>query len=58
MREMIENGYIYIATPPLYLVRKGKQAKYAWDDKERDGYIDEMKGSEVNPVSMFNDIKV
>ena len=45
MREMIENGYIYIATPPLYLVRKGKQAKYAWDDKERDGYIDEMKGS-------------
>ena len=45
MREMIENGYIYIATPPLYLVRKGKQAKYAWDDKERDGFIDEMKGS-------------
>ena len=45
MREMIENGYIYIATPPLYLVRKGKRAKYAWDDKERDGYIDKMKGS-------------
>ena len=45
MREMIENGYIYIATPPLYLVRKGKQAKYAWDDKERDGLIDSMKGS-------------
>ena len=45
MREMIENGYIYIATPPLYLVRKGKQAKYAWDDNERDRYIDEMKGS-------------
>jgi DNA gyrase subunit B len=45
MREMIENGYIYIATPPLYLVKKGKQAKYAWDDKERDGLIDSMKGS-------------
>jgi DNA gyrase subunit B len=45
MREMIENGYIYIATPPLYLVRKGKQAKYAWDDKERDSLIDSMKGS-------------
>ncbi len=45
MREMIENGYIYIATPPLYLVRKGKQAKYAWDDKERDEHIDKMKGA-------------
>ena len=45
MREMIENGYIYIATPPLYLVKKGKQAKYAWDDKERDAYINDMKGA-------------
>ena len=45
MREMIENGYIYIATPPLYLVKKGKQAKYAWDDKERDTYINDMKGA-------------
>jgi len=45
MREMIENGYIYIATPPLYLVKKGKQAKYAWDDKERDELISALKGS-------------
>ena len=45
MREMIENGYIYIATPPLYLVKKGKQAKYAWDDKERDTFINDMKGA-------------
>ena len=45
MREMIENGYIYIATPPLYLVKKGKQAKYAWDDKERDTYVNGMKGA-------------
>jgi len=45
MREMIENGYIYIATPPLYLVRKGKQANYAWDDKERDKHIEKMKGA-------------
>ena len=45
MREMIENGYIYIATPPLYLVKKGKQAKYAWDDKERDTYVNDMKGA-------------
>jgi len=45
MKEMIDNGYIYIATPPLYLVKKGKQAKYAWDDNQRDILIQQMKGS-------------
>ncbi|MDG2343055.1 MAG: DNA topoisomerase (ATP-hydrolyzing) subunit B [Flavobacteriales bacterium] len=45
MKELIENGYLYIATPPLYLVRKGKQAKYAWDDNQREQYINEMKGA-------------
>ena len=35
MKELIENGYLYIATPPLYLIKKGKQAKYAWDDKQK-----------------------
>jgi DNA gyrase subunit B len=45
MKEMIEHGYIYIATPPLYLVKKGKQAKYAWNEKQRDEYVLEMKGN-------------
>ena len=45
MKELIENGYLYIATPPLYLVKKGKQAKYAWDDKEREQHVQGMKGS-------------
>ena len=45
MKELIENGYLYIATPPLYLIKKGKQAKYAWDDKQRKDYVDQMKGS-------------
>ena len=35
MKEMIELGHIYIATPPFYLVRKGKEEKYAWTDEER-----------------------
>ena len=45
MKELIESGYLYIATPPLYLIKKGKQAKYAWDDKQRKDYVDQMKGS-------------
>jgi len=36
MKELIENGYIYIATPPLYLVKKGSKQVYAWSDDERD----------------------
>jgi len=36
MREMVEQGYIYIATPPLYLVKKGAKKEYAWDDDQRD----------------------
>ncbi len=45
MKELIELGYIYIATPPLYLVKKGQKSEYAWNDDQRDKYIQEMKGS-------------
>ena len=45
MKELIEKGYLYIATPPLYLVKKGKQAKYAWNDDQRDQLVNKMKGS-------------
>ena len=36
MKELIEAGYIYIATPPLYLVKKGQKKEYAWNDDQRD----------------------
>ena len=36
MKELIESGYVYIATPPLYLVKKGVKKSYAWDDDQRD----------------------
>ena len=45
MKELIEKGYLYIATPPLYLVKKGKQAKYAWNDDQRDQLVNQLKGS-------------
>jgi DNA gyrase subunit B len=36
MRELIEGGNIYIATPPLYLIKKGSRKRYAWSEEERD----------------------
>jgi DNA gyrase subunit B len=45
MREMVEQGYVYIATPPLYLVKKGQKKEYAWDDNQRDTIAKNMGGS-------------
>ncbi len=45
MRELIEEGYIYIATPPLYLLKKGSKRRYAWNEKEREVITEEMGGS-------------
>jgi len=42
MKELIENGHIYIATPPLYLVKKGKDQRYCWTEDERDAAISEI----------------
>ncbi|PWH10106.1 DNA topoisomerase (ATP-hydrolyzing) subunit B [Bacteroidetes bacterium SCGC AAA795-G10] len=42
MKELIELGYIYIATPPLYLVKKGQKNDYAWNDYQRDKLIQEF----------------
>ncbi|NER16251.1 DNA topoisomerase (ATP-hydrolyzing) subunit B [Spongiivirga citrea] len=45
MRELIENGHIYIATPPLYLVKKGQKKEYAWNDDQRDMINQNMGGT-------------
>lgn len=44
MKEIIEQGFLYIATPPLYLVKKEKEQRYCWNEKERDQAIQELKG--------------
>jgi DNA gyrase subunit B len=44
MKSLIEKGYVYIATPPLYLVKKGAKSAYAWDDSQRDSLVMEYGG--------------
>ncbi len=48
MKDLIENGYVYIATPPLYQVKKGQRSIYAWNDDERDRLIAEFKGKSAS----------
>ncbi len=45
MKELVEGGYVYIATPPLYLVKKGAKKEYAWNDKDRDALNEKFGGS-------------
>lgn len=44
MRELIEQGHVYIATPPLYLIKKGKYQKYAWSEEQRTEFTLEAQG--------------
>lgn len=44
MKELIENGHVYIATPPLYMVKKGTKKEYAWNDNQRDLITEKMGG--------------
>lgn len=48
MRELIERGHVYIATPPLYLVKKGKYQKYAWSEEQRVEYVAEAAGDNAD----------
>lgn len=52
MKELIENGYLYIATPPLYLVKKGKEQRYCWNDEERNTAVAQLGGGKDNTVNI------
>ncbi len=62
MRPLVEAGHIYIAKPPLYSIRKGKQIQYAYSDKERDAIIKVSRGEvgrykglgEMNPEELWS----
>ncbi|QKZ12868.1 DNA topoisomerase (ATP-hydrolyzing) subunit B [Spirosoma sp. KUDC1026] len=45
MKSLIDNGYIYIAQPPLYLIKKGKEERYCWTEAQREAAVKELAGS-------------
>lgn len=50
MKELIENGYLYIATPPLYLLKKGKVEEYCWTDIQRAQFVQKYAEGNENQV--------
>ncbi|HTN45324.1 MAG TPA: DNA topoisomerase (ATP-hydrolyzing) subunit B [Flavipsychrobacter sp.] len=50
MKELVEQGYVYLAQPPLYLVKKGKEAIYAWDEEDRKKYVEQLANGKEDSV--------
>jgi len=52
MKEMVEQGYVFLAQPPLYQVKKGKEAEYAYNEEQRRGLVERMAGGKEDSVTV------